>query len=206
MNRASRHTFQVLTKRPDRVAILNDRLSWTQNIWLGTSIESERWLGRLERLRETSARTRFLSLEPLLGPLQGIPLQGVDWVIVGGESGPGARPIEARVGARDPGQLRALWRSVLLQTVGRCVQEEDRAHVGRQDLGSVAGVVWPCRLTLGHQAPVSASRVPGRCNSRPISGAAPCRCRPPRTRPVRPLSCSRCWTRNGRRARLPVSG
>ena len=95
MNRASQHTFQVLTKRPDRVAILNDRLSWTQNIWLGTSIESERWLGRLERLTETSARTRFLSLEPLLGPLQGIPLQGVDWVIVGGESGPGARAMEA---------------------------------------------------------------------------------------------------------------
>lgn len=95
MNRASRHTFQVLTKRPGRVVLLNDRLSWTPNIWLGTSIESERWIGRLERLRETSARTRFLSLEPLLGPLRGIPLQGVDWVIVGGESGPGARPMEA---------------------------------------------------------------------------------------------------------------
>ena len=95
MNRASQHTFQVLTKRPSRAVVLDNRLSWTPNIWLGTSIESERWLGRIERLRATSARTRFLSLEPLLGPLHGIPLQGIDWVIVGGESGPRARPMEA---------------------------------------------------------------------------------------------------------------
>ena len=95
MNRASQHTFQVLTKRPGRVAALDERLRWTPNIWLGVSIESERWLGRLERLRETSARTKFLSLEPLLGPLPGLPLEEIDWVIAGGESGPGARPMEA---------------------------------------------------------------------------------------------------------------
>lgn len=95
MNRAPQHTFQVLTKRPSRVTALNDRLRWTPNIWLGTSIESERWLGRLDRLRETGAQTKFLSLEPLLGPLPEIPLHGIDWVIVGGESGPGARPMKA---------------------------------------------------------------------------------------------------------------
>lgn len=95
MNRASRHTFQVLTKRPGRVARLGGRLRWTPNIWLGTSIESERWLGRLEKLRGTGARTKFLSLEPLLGPLPNLSLQGIDWVIVGGESGPGARPMKA---------------------------------------------------------------------------------------------------------------
>ncbi len=94
MNRASRHTFQVLTKRPGRVVQLNRRLDWTPNIWLGTSIESEQWLGRLAPLRETGAQTKFLSLEPLLGPLQDLPLEGIDWVIVGGESGPGARPME----------------------------------------------------------------------------------------------------------------
>ena len=94
MNRASQHTFQVLTKRPDRVVQLGRRLRWTPNIWLGTSIESERWLGRLARLRDTDAHTKFLSLEPLLGPLLGIPLQEIDWVIVGGESGPGARPMD----------------------------------------------------------------------------------------------------------------
>ncbi|MDD9989175.1 MAG: DUF5131 family protein [Spirochaetaceae bacterium] len=69
MNRASQYTFQVLTKRPSRVRVLDDRLEWTPNIWLGTSIESEQWLGRLAHLRETGAQTKFLSLEPLLGPL-----------------------------------------------------------------------------------------------------------------------------------------
>ncbi len=95
MNRATQHTFQVLTKRPARVAALDERLCWMPNIWLGASIESQKWLGRLDRLRETNAHTKFLSLEPLLGPLPGIPLQEIDWVIVGGESGPGARPMEA---------------------------------------------------------------------------------------------------------------
>ena len=95
MNRAPQHTFQVLTKRPSRVVLLNDKLRWTPNIWLGTSIESERWLGRLSMLRQTNAQTKFLSLEPLLGPLPDLSLEGIDWVITGGESGPGARPMDA---------------------------------------------------------------------------------------------------------------
>ncbi len=95
MNRATRHTFQVLTKRPGRAALLGRRLNWTPNIWLGASVESEKWLGRLAPLRATGARTKFLSLEPLLGPLPALNLTGVDWVVVGGESGPGARPMEA---------------------------------------------------------------------------------------------------------------
>lgn len=93
MNQAGRHTFQVLTKRPDRARLLDGQVHWTSNIWLGVSIESERWLGRRELLVDTHAQTKFLSLEPLLGPLPGLELGGVDWVIVGGESGPGARPI-----------------------------------------------------------------------------------------------------------------
>ena len=95
MNRAPQHVFQVLTKRPSRVVEMNERLYWAPNIWLGTSIESERWLRRLPLLKETGAHVKFLSLEPLLGPLPNIELSGVDWVIVGGESGPGARPMEA---------------------------------------------------------------------------------------------------------------
>ena len=95
MNQASQHTFQVLTKRPSRVARVDGQLNWTSNIWLGTSIESERWLERLTWLKQTSARTKFLSLEPLLGPLPDIQFDGIDWVIVGGESGPGARPMNA---------------------------------------------------------------------------------------------------------------
>ena len=94
MNRSPQHTFQVLTKRPDRALGLNSKLNWTSNIWLGVSIESERWLSRLETLRLTSARTKFVSLEPLLGPLSDLDLSGVHWVIAGGESGPGARPVD----------------------------------------------------------------------------------------------------------------
>lgn len=94
MNRAQKHVFQVLTKRPTRVVELNDLLSWTRNIWLGTSIESMRWIERLDVLKQTSAQVKFLSLEPLLGPLPSLQLDGIDWVIVGGESGPGARPMQ----------------------------------------------------------------------------------------------------------------
>ena len=95
MGRAPQHRFQVLTKRPSRVAQIEERLHWTPNIWLGVSIETERWMGRLATLKGTSAHVKFLSLEPLLGPLPNIELDGIDWVIVGGESGPGARPMEA---------------------------------------------------------------------------------------------------------------
>ncbi len=94
MNRAARHTFQVLTKRPERAARLSGGLRWTPNIQLGASIESESLLGRAGPLKETGARTKFLSLEPLLGPLPDLDLAGIDWVIVGGESGPGARPMQ----------------------------------------------------------------------------------------------------------------
>ena len=95
------HTFQVLTKRPERALDLDRELEWTPNIWLGTSIESERWMNRLNTVRRTTARTKFLSLEPLLGPLSGLDLSGIDWVIAGGESGPGARPM-------DPGWVREI--------------------------------------------------------------------------------------------------
>lgn len=93
MNRAEQHIFQVLTKRPARVVELNDVVTWTPNIWLGTSIESRRWIDRLDLLKKTSAAVKFLSLEPLLGPLSSLQLDEIDWVIVGGESGPGARPM-----------------------------------------------------------------------------------------------------------------
>ena len=94
MNRARRHTFQVLTKRPERAALLSGGLNWSPNIWLGASIESENLSGRLQPLQKTGARTKFLSLEPLLGPLPDLDLTGIDWVITGGESGPGARSLE----------------------------------------------------------------------------------------------------------------
>jgi protein gp37 len=94
MNRASHHRFQVLTKRSQRLMNLSPRLPWMPNIWMGVSVENETYTFRIDHLRETGARVKFLSLEPLLGPLPHLNLEGIDWVIVGGESGPGARPIE----------------------------------------------------------------------------------------------------------------
>ena len=95
MERAHWHRYQVLTKRPERVAALSDQLPWPSQIWLGVSVESERYLHRIDLLRGCGASVKFLSLEPLLGPLSNLNLDGIDWVIVGGESGPGARPMEA---------------------------------------------------------------------------------------------------------------
>jgi len=95
MNQSPQHIFQVLTKRPNRVAKMNSKLLWTPNIWMGTSIESERWQGRIDDLKGLDAHVKFLSLEPLLGPLPNLDFDGIDWVIVGGESGPRARPMHA---------------------------------------------------------------------------------------------------------------
>lgn len=94
MTRAHWHRFQVLTKRAERLEELSPRLSWASNVWMGVSVEQARYVGRIDRLRSTEARVKFLSLEPLLGPLPGLDLCGIDWVIVGGESGPGARPMD----------------------------------------------------------------------------------------------------------------
>ena len=94
MGRAHWHRFQVLTKRADRLAQLSSKLDWAPNIWMGVSVESEEYRSRIEALRRTGAEIKFLSLEPLLGPLRGLNLAGIDWVIVGGESGPKARPMD----------------------------------------------------------------------------------------------------------------
>ena len=94
MRRASWHRFQVLTKRASRLASLAPTLEWSPNIWMGVSVETEAYVHRIGDLLRAPACVRFLSLEPLLGPLPNLPLQGVDWVIVGGESGPSARPMD----------------------------------------------------------------------------------------------------------------
>ena len=91
MTEAERHTFQVLTKRPKRALELAPKLTWPQNLWLGVSVENKTWAHRIDDLREIPAAARFLSCEPLLGPLDELNLAGVHWVIAGGESGPGAR-------------------------------------------------------------------------------------------------------------------
>ncbi len=87
------HTFQILTKRADRLAEMAAHLPWPINVWMGVSVENQDYTFRIDHLRKTSAKIKFLSLEPLLGPLQSLDLNGIDWVIVGGESGPDARPM-----------------------------------------------------------------------------------------------------------------
>jgi len=94
MQRAYWHCFQVLTKRSERLAALDSELEWTRNIWMGVSVESDEHRTRIDDLRSTRAAVKFLSLEPLLGPLRALDLHDIDWVIVGGESGPKARPIQ----------------------------------------------------------------------------------------------------------------
>ena len=93
MEAASQHRFQVLTKQAERLATLAPSLPWPAHVWMGVSVENQRWTSRIDYLRETPATVKFLSCEPLLGPLE-LDLEGIDWVIVGGESGPGARPME----------------------------------------------------------------------------------------------------------------
>lgn len=94
MNSANWHTYQVLTKRADRLLELSRELPWAANMWMGVTVENGDYVQRIDCLRKTQAYVKFLSIEPLLGPLGTINLDGIDWVIVGGESGPGARPMD----------------------------------------------------------------------------------------------------------------
>ena len=94
MEKASWHTFQVLTKREDRLAALAPRLRWAPNVWMGVTIENRRFVQRADVLRDVPAAVRFISAEPLLGPLEGLVLDDIDWLIVGGESGPGHRRVD----------------------------------------------------------------------------------------------------------------
>jgi len=94
MTQASWHTYQVLTKRSSRLREVNEFLDWPVNVWAGVSVENGDYTVRIDDLREIGAHVKFLSLEPLLGPLSDMNLEGIDWVIVGGESGPNARPMK----------------------------------------------------------------------------------------------------------------
>lgn len=126
------HIYQVLTKRADRLSQIAPHLPWSENTWMGVSVESADYLDRIDQLRATPAKVKFLSLEPLLGPLPSLDLTGIDWVIVGGESGPGARPM-------DPAWVRDIrdqcltadvpfhfkqWGGVVKSTTGRVLDGE----------------------------------------------------------------------------------
>ena len=94
MRKAGWHKFQLLTKRSERLLELNSILKWEPNIWMGVSVEDNNYQHRIDDLRKTDAEVKFLSIEPLLGPLNNLDLSEIDWVVVGGESGPGARPMD----------------------------------------------------------------------------------------------------------------
>ncbi len=94
MRSAHWHEFQVLTKRSERLLEMSSSLAWPDNVWMGVSVESQDYVFRIDDLRDTGAAIKFVSFEPLLGPLPKLYLNGIDWAIVGGESGPGARPME----------------------------------------------------------------------------------------------------------------
>jgi len=94
MNENPQHIFQVLTKRAERLFELHKELKWTHNIWMGVSVENDKVRDRIDFLRKTNARVKFLSLEPLIGPLRHLNMSGIDWIIVGGESGHNPRPMK----------------------------------------------------------------------------------------------------------------
>jgi len=94
MNTTPQHTYQVLTKRAERLSEVHHLLNWTDNIWMGVSVEDKRVAERIDFLRNTNAKTKFLSCEPLIGPLTNLILSNIDWVIVGGESGKKSRPMD----------------------------------------------------------------------------------------------------------------
>ena len=127
MSAVDRHTYQVLTKRPERAAVLSPALPWPPQIWLGASVESAGYTPRIDRLRATGAAVKFLSLEPLLGPLPALNLDGIQWVIVGGESGPGARPMDPAWAREIRDQCRDAGVAFFLKQLGG-----RRGHGGRE--------------------------------------------------------------------------
>ena len=147
MRKAHWHQFQILTKRSGRLLALSDGIDWPPNVWMGVSVESARYAKRIDHLRRTQAKTKFLSLEPLLGPLENLDLRGIHWVIVGGESGPGARPMRAEwatsirdqcSGAGVPFFFKQ-WGGVKKSRAGRTL--EGRTHDAMPRGGSSADLV-----------------------------------------------------------------
>ena len=132
MREASWHTFQILTKRSGRLLEESPNITWPGNVWMGVSVETEKYLHRIEDLRGTGASIKFISFEPLLGRIPILNLKGIDWVIVGGESGPGARPISEDwiIGIRDNCVSQKVpfffkqWGGVRKKTNGRELQGE----------------------------------------------------------------------------------
>lgn len=137
---ASWHQFQVLTKRPERALELARSLPWPENIWMGVSVENQRWTTRIDVLRQLPATVRFLSCEPLLGPLT-LDLDGIHWVIAGGESGPGARPMSPGWATSIRDQCVAAGVAFFFKQWG--VHDADGVHRSKKESGRVLdGRTW----------------------------------------------------------------
>jgi protein gp37 len=130
MHRADWHTYQVLTKRSERLVELDPVLTWAPHVWMGVSVENADYTHRIDHLRRTHAALKFLSLEPLLGPMPALDLKGIHWVVVGGESGPGARPMKPEwvtdirdqcIGAKVPFFFKQ-WGGVNKKKAGRLLE------------------------------------------------------------------------------------
>lgn len=140
MRRAGHHTYQVLTKRPDRVSEMSDDLTWLPNVWFGTSVENQRFTSRIDNLRKTGAAVKFLSCEPLLGPLD-LDLDGIDWVIVGGESGPRSRPMKLEWARSVRDQCRAAGVAFFFKQWG--AHDEEGTRRGKKVAGRLLdGRTW----------------------------------------------------------------
>ena len=149
MAEARWHTFQILTKRSDRLRELAPRLPWPAHVWMGVSVESAAYTNKIADLAAVPAAVRFLSLEPLLGPIEALPLEGIHWVIVGGESGPGARPMDPEWVKDIQGKCRKLqvpfffkqWGGVNKKRAGRMLEGKTwdgmpDTSVGREEVGA----------------------------------------------------------------------
>ena len=128
------HVFQVLTKRADRLLELDSELKWSHNIWMGVSVESEEVKNRIKLLRKTNAKVKFLSLEPLIGPLPKLNLKKIDWVIVGGESGHTPRPMNPDWVLDIQEQCEKKEVAFFLQTMGRKEQEKSWQNIKWQNI------------------------------------------------------------------------
>ena len=128
MKKAHWHRFQVLTKRADRLEMVSPELSWPVNVWMGVSVEAQAQVWRIDHLRKTDAAVKFLSLEPLIGPLPDLQLSGIDWAIVGGESGPGARPMDPAWAMDIRDQCSAAGVPFFLKQMGSAWAKEEVVH------------------------------------------------------------------------------
>ena len=135
MEAAHWHRFQILTKRSERLLELSPKLDWTPNIWMGVTVEHPDYTYRIDHLRQTGAYIKFLSLEPLLAALPRLKLKNVDWAIVGGESGPGARPMQKEWVLDVRNQCDKAGVAFYFKQWGRCVQEKDWARFGGTHMG-----------------------------------------------------------------------